>query len=93
MYVRLQDVSRVDASASVVAEQVMRDVQAGGAVRLLNFAIHGNQLAPRTHYVVRVHVDVDNDGEVSAGDYVSTASHPITLNSVPTTLSIPVYRV
>lgn len=93
VYVRLEDVSRVDTAASVIAEQVIRGVQAGGDVRQLDFAIHGNELEPRAHYVVRVHVDVDNDGEVSVGDYVSTASHPVTLSTFSEAITIPVHLV
>lgn len=93
MHVRLEDVSRVDAAAILVAEQVIRGVQAGGDVRQVGFAIHGDALEPRAHYVVRVHVDVDNDGTVSVGDYVSTASHPVTSNIFPETMTIPVYLV
>jgi uncharacterized lipoprotein YbaY len=95
VYVRLEDVSRVDAPAKIAAEQVIRGVRTGGDVRFLHFAIRGDEdeLEPHARYVVRVHVDVDNDGEVSVGDYVSTASHPIFPNSLPATVSIPVHRV
>lgn len=93
VYVHLEDVSRADAAARVVAAQVIRGVHAGGAIRQMEFAIYGEELEPRTHYGVRVHVDVDNDGAVSAGDYVSTASHPVTADLVPVILTIPVHLV
>lgn len=93
VYVRLEDVTRVDAPAIVIAEQVLQGVRVGSDVRELGFAIHGDEPEPHAHYVVRVHVDVDNDGKVGVGDYVSTASHPVTLNTFPKAITIPVHLV
>jgi uncharacterized lipoprotein YbaY len=88
--VQLEDVSRIDATAPVVAEQVMRGV--GGGVPI-EFVLHGGSLDPRARYNVRVHVDVNGDGQVSVGDYVSTRSAAVTAGSVPATVSIAVSRV
>lgn len=93
VYIRLEDVTRIDAASIVIAEQVLRGVRAGEDVRELDFAIHGDELEPHAHYVVRVHVDVDNDGKVGVGDYVSTASHPVTLNAFSKAITIPVHLV
>jgi hypothetical protein len=32
---------------------------------------------PRAHYVVTAHADLDGDGEVSVGDYVTVESYPL----------------
>jgi uncharacterized lipoprotein YbaY len=94
VYVRLEDVSRIDASALVVAETVRREVRAGGqAPSEIKFSLKGPPLDPRARYVVRVHVDVDADGQVGVGDYVSTESHPVLVGVGPTMLLIPVKRV
>ncbi len=93
VYVRLEDVTRVDAPAIVIAEQVLQSIRVGRDVRELGFAIHGDELEPHVHYVVRVHVDVDNDGTVGVGDYVSTESHPVTLSTCSEEITIPVYLV
>jgi uncharacterized lipoprotein YbaY len=88
--VQLEDVSRLDASAPVVAEQVMDRV---GDNTPLQFVVHGEALDPRARYNVRVHVDVDHDGQVSVGDYVSTRSALVTADRVPATVAITVSKV
>jgi len=94
VYVRLEDVSRIDAPALVVAEMVLQEVRAGGqAPPRLEFTIELPPLNPRARYGVRVHVDVDADGQIGAGDYVSTISHPVKAGGGATMLIIPVKRV
>lgn len=93
VYVRLEDITRVDAPAIVIAEQVLHGVRVGNDVRQLDFAIHGDELEPYAHYAVRVHVDIDNDGKVGVGDYVSTASHSVTLDNFCKAITIPVHLV
>ena len=94
VHARLEDVSRADAPARVAAESVLREVEAGRqAPNRLEFTIEAPPLEPRASYVVRVHVDVDGDGQVGVGDYVSTASHPVAVRGSATQLSIPVKRV
>ena len=77
VYVRLEDVSRADAAAVLVAEQVMRDAKISGDARPLLFEIPAAQRRPNREYGVRVHVDVDGDGQVSVGDYTSTQSYRV----------------
>ena len=94
VYVRLEDVSRIDAPAHVVAEIVLREVRAGGqAPNKLEFTLEIPLLDPKRRYSVRVHVDVDGDGRVGVGDYVSPASHPVLTGVDSAHLLIPVKRV
>lgn len=77
VYVRVQETSRADARASTVAEQVLRGVNIVPGPSPIPFAVHGIPQNPRARYVVRVHADVDGDGVVSRGDYVSMQSYPV----------------
>lgn len=91
--VRVEEVSRADAAATVIAREVVRDLGAGGERRAVPFSIHGAALDPRRRYTVRAHVDVDGDGEVGVGDFVSTVSYPIAADRLPATVSIVVRPV
>ena len=92
--VRLEDVTAADAPALLVAEEIERDVtfhpEAGAT---LPFALTGEPPDAGRSYAVRVHIDLDGDGEVSRGDYISTQSHPVLTFGYPRRVEIPVRRV
>ena len=75
LVVRVLDTTYADAPAQLIAEVKTRVPAGRGAflqsVELLAVARGANE------YTVRAHVDVDGDGEVSSGDYVSTAAYPV----------------
>jgi putative lipoprotein len=92
--VRLEDVSTVDAPAALVAEQSIPGVAKPPGPATVAFAVHGDgALDPHRHYGVRVHVDVDGSGRVSAGDFVSTEAYPIRADDGAASLDILVRTV
>ncbi len=94
VYARLEDVSLTDTSARTVAESVMLNIEAGGqAPNEIAFTIDAPCLNPGARYVVRVHVDLDADGQIGVGDYVSTASQTVSAGGSNAKLLIPVKRV
>lgn len=77
-YIRVEEVSRADAPSQTVAEQVVRDVShREGAVERLPFEMRGIPVIEQAHYTVSVHLDVDRDGQVSRGDYLTMESYPV----------------
>ena len=93
-YVRLEDVTAADAPAVVVAEEVLRDVAFDPeADDNVTFVLEGGAPDPRASYSVRVHVDLDGDGEVSRGDFISTESYPVLTYGYPDRVSVTVRRV
>jgi uncharacterized lipoprotein YbaY len=90
---RIEDVSQADAPAVTVAAQVQEMVAVPAGERRLPYEIRlpAERLDPARRYTVRVHLDVSGTGDVSPGDYVSTASTAVPANT--SEIPIPVRRV
>lgn len=91
---RVEEVSRADAPAVIVAEQVQEHVALPRDERgSLPFAIelHSTAIDPRLRYSVRVHVDVSGTASVTSDDFISTASYPVELDTGE--LAVEVRRV
>jgi len=87
--VQILDSSYEDAPA-VTLQQVSADVPRRGQTDRLPVSLELK--AARAGLTLRVHVDVDRDGRVSVGDYVSTQSYPLPLPA-PRTMEIKVSKV
>ncbi|WP_219415638.1 YbaY family lipoprotein [Pseudonocardia nigra] len=95
-HVRLQDVSRADAVATTVAEVTLDDVRFPGdsPLRLpFVFEVDDARLDPRASYAVAVHVDLTGSGEVTAGDYVTVQTVPVSVHGSREPLHVPVQAV
>ncbi len=78
VYVRLEDVSRADLAARVIAEQVLRDVSLRpDRPAKLMISLRSKAVDEHARYAVRVHADLDGDGQISRGDYISMESYPV----------------
>jgi uncharacterized lipoprotein YbaY len=89
LYVRLQDVSYADAPARLIAEQVIPDVSwSGKGPHRVEFALEGSVPDERADYAVAAHLDVDGDGRVSRGDYLSLERHPVRAARDPGPVSV-----
>lgn len=94
LYVRLENVTVADTASEVMAEYAERDVAFDPKTKnVLSFAITANSPDPRTAYAVRVHIDIDGDGEVSQGDFISMQSYPVITFGHPREVSILVRQV
>lgn len=91
VYVRLEDVSRADAASTVVAEQTIRDIASSD--RPIPFRLTGEPLDERASYIVSAHVDVDGDGTLSPGDYLTMESYPVTAQGDRQHITIRVRRL
>ena len=88
--VRLEDVSRADAPAVIVAEVILRPA-AGRPLARLPFELTGPP-PPRGRHALRVHVDVDGSGHIDAGDFIGVVT-PATPGEAAHGLLIGVRRV
>ena len=94
LYVRLEDVSEADAPAKVVSEYVRRGVTVNPeTAETVTFTLTGEAPDPTASYSVRAHLDVDGDGQVSAGDFISTQSYPVLTSGHPSRVSVLVRPV
>ena len=92
--VRLEDVTYQDVSSEVVAEQVIRGLSHDrGTERRISFALYGPEPDARADYSVSVHVDLQGDGQVQRGDYLSMQSYPVLTFGRPNWVSVRVRRV
>jgi uncharacterized lipoprotein YbaY len=95
MRVRLLDVTRADAPSRTVAELTVPDVSHSGSPAGIPFVLPAEGVDPSAHYIVHVHIDVDVDGDqrVSAGDLITTESHPVLTFGHPSRLTVRVRAV
>jgi uncharacterized lipoprotein YbaY len=92
--VRIEDVSRADASSVVIAEQRIVNVSRSPGERdPVPFSIEYQASGDPANYSLRAHVDVDANGEVLPGDYVSTQSYPLAGIAPPARLAVEVNPV
>jgi uncharacterized lipoprotein YbaY len=94
-YVRLEAITRADASATVVSQQVIHRVaHHRGDTTPVTFALPApEEVNERAGYSVRVHVDVDGDRRVSRGDFISMESHPVLTLGRPDRVTVRVREV
>jgi uncharacterized lipoprotein YbaY len=93
VYVRVEEASRADAPAAVVAQIMLRGVEVAAAAPPLPFDLSGIPTAPAGRYVVRAHADVDGDGRITRGDYISTQSYPVLAGAAADVVRIVLHEV
>ncbi len=84
--IRLDDVTLAGARAKTLARVESESVSAEvGQECRVTFAIDvdDNDIDPRARYVVAAHADLDADGEVSRGDYITMQSYPVLTRGYP----------
>ena len=94
LYARVENTSVADVSSEVFAEYIQRNVSSDPTTtKALLFAINCKTPDPKASYVVRIHVDIDGDQEVSRGDYITTQSYPVLTFGYPNKLTVQVRQV
>jgi uncharacterized lipoprotein YbaY len=92
--IRLEDVSRADAASEVVSEIVLNDVALVPEERVsIPFSMRHPALAAKGRYSIAVHADVDGDGDITSGDYITMQSFPVTPSESHERMSVHVRKV
>jgi hypothetical protein len=89
--VEVRDTTYVDTLAPLVAE-ASGSVEAGRTARLGAVQLDVAPDAPR-ELTVFAHVDVDQDGTVSAGDFITTAAYPLAVSDAAIPIRVLVRKV
>jgi len=93
VYVRVEEASRADAPAAMVAQVMLRGVEVAAAAPPLRFELQQIPTVPSGRYVVRAHADVDGDGRITRGDYISTQSYPVLTGAAADVVKIVLHEV
>lgn len=94
IHIRVEDVTRADAAAVLVAEKVLQPVsRPAGSTRDLEFQMPVHLPDQSARYSVRVHVDVDRNGQITQGDFISTQSYPVLTRGQPDSVEIKVREI
>jgi hypothetical protein len=72
---------------------VLPGIALSPAAAPIAFAVSVPPPGPGDRYAVRVLIDLDGDGRVGRGDFVSTQSHPVLAPGAPDPVVVPVQRV
>jgi uncharacterized lipoprotein YbaY len=92
--VMLEDVSLAGAPATVIAEQVIRNVDSRGG--RIPFSLEGTLPADnddRARYSVRAHVSLHGGEDFKKGDFISTQSYPVLTHGHPKRVTVHVKRI
>lgn len=87
--VKLLDVSALDAPSVTIASQAVSYIGSGP----IAFETPVPEVNASSSYVVYVHLDADQDGAVSRGDYVTTESFPVLTQGHGTDVAVRVKRI
>jgi uncharacterized lipoprotein YbaY len=80
IYVRLEDVSIQDEDAKTLVEQVIPNVNVDpSSPTKFKYLLEHRELDGKDTYKIRVHVDADNSGDLTAGDFARTESYGVTM--------------
>lgn len=91
--VLVEDVSRADAAATVVARLDIPLDEAFEQGAVMTFSVSVAQVYPALRYAVRVHIDHAGSGRVKKGDLISPISNPVLTHGAGTQVKIGVVKV
>ncbi len=91
--VLVEDTSRADAAATVVAEVIESLTGPLAAGERRTFTLTVPDVDDHARYGVRVHVDRSGSGNISAGDLISTRAYPVLTQSAPDHIDVEVVQI
>ena len=97
VYIRVEDVTLQDVSSEVIATQTISNVNLNSTTNKegIKFSINKEKIDynPNHSYSISVHVDVNNDSEISTGDFITVENYPVLTHGHPSFLTVKVKRI
>ena len=76
--IRVDDVSRADAESVPLAEHAVRLPPLGASTAAtIPFEVRTEGLKAGARYAIWAHVDMDRDGQISVGDFITMENFPV----------------
>lgn len=91
--VRVEETGRADAPAVRLAEQVLAGVDVAPGDPPVRFELPEVVAPVRGHCTLRVVADVDGDGAVGRGDWVTRRSHPVLRSGQADEVDVTLYEI
>jgi hypothetical protein len=92
-YVRVRDVSLIDAPAPIAAEHAIAAISADPGKRLtIPFCI-GFEAEQGKAYALEAHLSLSNTPEVRVGDYLTVQSYPVSVEQAPADYRLELKRI
>ena len=89
----VEDVSRVDAPATVVAEVTRPLTEAMDAGDRFTVELTVPEIDERASYNVRAHIALSASGEKASGDQITTRSYPVLTRGAPDRVVVEVVPI
>lgn len=93
IHIRLEDVSRADAASREVARLDIPGYSHSPGAKPLQFSLSAGGIDPSRRHELRVHVDLNGNGQVDAGDQISMESYPVLTQGYPKHATVRLRRV
>ncbi len=72
IFVSVEDISKQDISSETICKKTYRNVTFSKFEHVFPFSLDVPITDEKLHLIVKIHVDVDEDGQLSVGDYITT---------------------
>ncbi|APH39686.1 YbaY family lipoprotein [Methanohalophilus halophilus] len=91
VYITIEDVSLADAPSTIIGQPTLENVSRNNITDSdIPFEINYRTLQEGHTYSLSAHVDVDGDGAISGGDYLSTQHVDVPYSGVESVVEVPV---
>ncbi|MDD3043572.1 MAG: YbaY family lipoprotein [Methanosarcinaceae archaeon] len=91
-YIQLKDVSLMDAPSIEISRTVIEDATVNSEGKI-PFSLEFPELEERRTYALSVHIDVDGDGKISKGDYLTMTHYDVPFGQTKVNLDVVVELV